>query len=75
MYIWSGISKLEYFKLLKKLNFNQIQQIVFDQMLPKTAKYYKREEALNLLKHPELYNYMIEWVNECSWAVMATKRI
>ena len=75
MYIWSGISKLEYFKLLKKLNFNQIQQIVFDQMLPKTAKYYKREEALYLLKHPELYNYKIEWVNECSWAVMATKRI
>lgn len=75
IYIWSGISKLEYFKLLKKLSFNQIQQIVFDQMLPKTAKYYKREEALNLLKHPELYNYMIEWVNECSWAVMATKRI
>ena len=42
-------------------------------MLPKTAKYYKKEEAIALLKHPELYNHKIEWVNECSWVVIATK--
>ncbi len=74
IYVYLGISKLEYFKLLKKLSFNQIQQIVFDQMLPKTAKYYKKKEALNLLKHPKLFNHKIEWVNECSWSVIATKK-
>ena len=74
LYIYSGISKLEYFRLLKKLTFNQMQQIVFDQMLPKTAKYYKKEEALILLKHPDLHDHKIEWVNQCSWVVMATKK-
>ena len=74
IYVYLGISKLEYFKLLTKLTFNQIQQIVFDQMLPKTAKYYKKEEALNLLKHPKLFNHKIEWVNQCSWSVIATKK-
>jgi SAM-dependent methyltransferase len=74
LYIWSGFSKLEYFKLLRKLKFSEIQQIVFDQMLPKTAKYYKKNEALTLLEHAELYDHKIEWVNECSWTVMATKK-
>ena len=66
LYIHLGITKLEYFKLLKKLSFTQIQQIIFDQMLPKTAKYYKKDEALELLNHKDLYNQKIEWVNQCS---------
>jgi len=74
IYIRLGITKLEYFKLLKKLSFTQIQQIVFDQMLPKTAKYYKKNEALKLLNHKDLHDYKIEWVNQCSWSVMATKK-
>ena len=71
----SGISRLKYLRLLKKFSFNQIQQIVFDQMLPKTAKYYKKDEAIKLLTHAELHNIKIEWVNECSWVVMADKKI
>ena len=74
IYVKSKISKLEYFKLLSKLNYSQIQQIVFDQMLPKTAKYYKKYEAMELLSEPELENLKIEWVNECSWVVMADKK-
>tara|TARA_B100000579_G_C22787470_1_gene832678 strand:- start:643 stop:1449 length:807 start_codon:yes stop_codon:yes gene_type:complete len=73
-YIHLGITKLEYFQLLKKLKFIQIQQIVFDQMLPKTAKYYKKEEALQLLKNKKLYNHKIKWVNQCSWSIIATKK-
>ena len=73
-YIHIGITKLEYFKSLKKLTFIQIQQIVFDQMLPKTAKYYKKKEALELLKHKDLYDHKIEWVNQCSWSIIATKK-
>ena len=30
--------------------------------------------ALALLKHPEVYDIKIEWVNEWSWAVLATKK-
>ena len=70
----SGLFKLEYLKFLKNFNFFQIQQIVFDQMLPKTAKYYKKEEALELLNNNKLQNLKIEWVNECSWVVMADKK-
>ena len=43
-------------------------------MLPKTAKYYKKNEALNLLNHPDLHEHKIEWVNQCSWSVMASKK-
>lgn len=74
LYVNLEITKLEYFKLLKKLTFIQIQQIIFDQMLPKTAKYYKKEEAIRLLKHKNLKNIKIEWVNQCSWCVSATKK-
>lgn len=74
LYIKLGLSKLEYFKLLKRLSFKQIQQIIFDQMLPKTAKYYRKDEAIKLLTHPELKELKIEWVNECSWSVIATKK-
>lgn len=74
LYVKSGISKLKYFKLLKKLTFSQIQQIVFDQMLPKTAKYYKKNEAIKLISKPGIENIKIEWVNECSWVVMADKK-
>jgi hypothetical protein len=73
IYIHLSISKLEYFKLLKKLTFTQIQQIVYDQMLPKTAKYYKKNEALKLLNHKDLFDHKIEWVNQCSWSVMTKK--
>lgn len=74
IYVKSGFAKLEYFKLLKKLTFIQIQQIIFDQMLPKTAKYYRKEEAIKLLKNKGLIDIKIEWVNQCSWCVLATKK-
>ena len=74
IYVKTKVSKLEYFKLLSKLSYIEIQQIVFDQMLPKTAKYYKKNEVLELLSEPELENIQIEWVNECSWVVMADKK-
>jgi len=74
IYLKLGITKFEYFLLLKKLTFTQIQQIIFDQMLPKTAKYYTKKEAIGLLKHSQLQNYKIEWINQCSWAILATKK-
>ena len=43
-------------------------------MLPKTAKYFKKEEAIKLLKHKSLKNIKIEWANQCSWCVSATKK-
>jgi len=67
------LTKIEYFKFLRKLKFIEIQQIVFDQMLPKTAKYFTKEEALNLLNHKKLSNLEIEWVNDCSWSIKAIK--
>ncbi len=72
--IKTNIIKIEYINFLKKMSFKEIQEIVFDQMIPQTAKYYKKEEALELLNNKYLTNITIEWVNECSWSLRATKK-
>ena len=68
-----GLGKIAYFKLLKQFSFRQIQVIVYDQMIPKIAHYYTREEALNLLSETNLRDVKIYWVNEMSWTVVGEK--
>lgn len=50
-----------------------LHHIVFDQMLPKTAFYWRRNEALALLEGAGLKDIQIYWVNQCSWTVIGTK--
>ena len=40
-----GLQRIEYFRLLRRLSFQHIRAIVFDQMLPRIARYYPKEEA------------------------------
>lgn len=68
-----GVMRLEYFKLIRKAPFRHLQTIIFDQMLPKIAHYWRRDEARALLENAGLENIQIEWINEMSWTVTGTK--
>ncbi len=68
-----GFAPLAYLKLLRTFSFPHIHHICFDQMLPKTAYYWRREEAMALLEQAGLKDVKAEWVNEVSWSVIGTK--
>jgi SAM-dependent methyltransferase len=70
-----GVHPIEYLKMLRGFSFQHLLAIVFDQMLPVTANYWTREQALALLPSEELQDVEIRWVNECSWTVTAIKRV
>jgi SAM-dependent methyltransferase len=64
---------IEYFRLLKRLKFDHLRAIVFDHMIPKIALYYRKDEAIALLKSAGLEDVEAHWVNEMSWAVHGRK--
>jgi len=65
--------KIEYLKLLRKFSFKHIRAIVYDQMIPKIAHYYKKEEASGLLADAGFKNIEVHWINEMSWSVVGYK--
>ena len=73
IYIRLTKGKTEYINLIKKFSFSHLRSIVFDQMLPKIANYYKEEEVKKLMKSAGLVNVKTNWVNEMSWAVIGEK--
>jgi SAM-dependent methyltransferase len=68
-----GVGRIEYFRQLRRLNFRHQRSIVFDHMIPKIARYYRREEAIDLLKRAGLEDVKAFWVNEMSWTVIGRK--
>lgn len=68
-----GLGKTEYFKLLRQFSFRHIRAIVYDQMIPKIAHYYKKEQAIKLLEEAGFENVEIHWVNQMSWTVIGNK--
>ena len=66
--------KHPYFKQLKNFSFRHIHCIVLDQLLPKIANYWKKEEAEELLRNKELDNIRIFQSNGNSWTVMGVKK-
>lgn len=64
-----------YLQLMKKFGFRHIHSIVFDQLIPKVANYWTREEAYQLLASIDaLHEVEIHPVNGMSWTVTALKR-
>ncbi len=57
-----------YQRFLRTVSFPHLRSIVFDQMLPEIAHYYKRDEVLRLMESANLTDIEIVWVNELSWA-------
>ena len=71
----SGVAPSEYFKLLKRFGFRHIRSIVFDQMLPRIAHYWPRDEVVKLMTGAGLENVQIESVNGMSWSAIGTRPI
>lgn len=69
-----GLSNLEYFRLLRQLSFANVRSIVFDQMLPKIANYWRQDEVITLMQNAGLKDVEVRHVNEMSWAARGWKR-
>ena len=69
----AGITPVGYLKLLRTFSLRHIHHIVFDQMLPRIAFYWREKEAVALLEQAGLKNIKTAWVNEVSWSVIGTK--
>jgi len=68
-----GIGRTEYMRLIKTFSFRHLRAIVYDHMIPRIAKYYRKQEAIELLESAGLENVRAHWVNEMSWTVIGNK--
>lgn len=68
-----GFGRIEYFRLLRRLEFRHLRSIVFDQMLPKIANYWPRATVAALMQEAGLCDVRLDWVNEMSWSAIGTK--
>jgi SAM-dependent methyltransferase len=69
----AGIPRGAYFRSIRDYDFEHLQAIVFDHMIPQIALYYTREQAEDLLRKAGLTDVASVWVNENSWSVRGTK--
>lgn len=65
--------KHPYLKQLSKFKFWHIHSIVFDQLIPSIANYFRREEVLGLFKAKGLKDIQIFRVNNNSWTIIGKK--
>ena len=66
--------KSPYLQQISKFEFFHIHSIVFDQLLPEIANYYKKDEAYYLLSSHKLKNIGISHCNQNSWTVYGYKQ-
>ena len=62
-----------YLKQISRFRFSHLHSIVFDQLLPKIANYYRKREAGQLLAKHELRNIGVFHNNQNSWTVYGYK--
>lgn len=63
-----------YLKLLKSFRFDHVHSIVFDQLLPRIANYWRRDEVEALLRTvPGMRDISIHAANGMSWTATAVK--
>ncbi|HXX49766.1 MAG TPA: methyltransferase domain-containing protein [Xanthobacteraceae bacterium] len=68
-----GLDQIEYFRLLRTFSFAHLRSIVFDQMLPRIANYWRKDEVEALMHEAGLQDVELAWVNEMSWAARGRK--
>jgi SAM-dependent methyltransferase len=68
-----GFGRIRYFDLLRRIGFSHLRSIVFDQMLPNIAHYWRRAQVAELLVAAGLTEVKALWVNEMSWSAIGTK--
>ncbi|WP_395016358.1 class I SAM-dependent methyltransferase [Dongia sp.] len=70
-----GLNRLEYFRLIRGFTFRHLRSIVFDQMLPRIANYWRRDEVEALMKQAGLTEIRVEPVNNMSWSAVGVRPI
>jgi SAM-dependent methyltransferase len=68
-----GLQQIEYC-LLRTFSFSHLRSIMFDQMLPRIANYWRKDEVEALMRNAGLHDVQVESVNEMSWAARGCKR-
>lgn len=68
-----GLQRIEYLRLLRGFSFAHLRAIVFDQMIPRIAHYWPRQEVERLMREAGLEDLRLAWVNEMSWSAVGTK--
>lgn len=68
-----GLNQIEYFRQLRTFSFSHLRSIVFDQMLPRIANYWRRDEVEKLMSNAGLEKVDVQHVNEMSWAACGEK--
>jgi SAM-dependent methyltransferase len=68
-----GLNRLEYFRLIRGFTFRHLRSIVFDQMLPRIANYWRRDEVESLMRKAGLTEIRVEPVNNMSWSAVGVR--
>jgi SAM-dependent methyltransferase len=68
-----GFGRIEYFRLIRPMDFSHLRSIVFDQMLPRIANYWPRDTVERLVREAGLEHVRLTWVNQISWSAIGTK--
>jgi len=65
-----------YLAQLSKFSFRHIHSIVFDQLIPRVANYWTRDQALSLFHSSDIKDaYVYRPANQMGWTVIGRKRI
>ena len=65
-----GLGRTEYMRLIRRFSFRHLHEIVFDQLLPRIARYWTRAEVDELMRSAGLTEITLTWVNEMSWTAI-----
>lgn len=68
-----GLGRTEYMRLIRGFGFRHLHEIVFDQLLPRVARYWSRAEVERLMRDAGLEEIELHWVNEISWSALGRK--
>jgi SAM-dependent methyltransferase len=68
-----GLGRTEYMRLIRRFGFRHLHEIVFDQLLPRTACYWTRDEVAQLMRDAGLEDVELHWVNQISWTAIGRK--
>jgi len=63
-----------YYRLIRNFSFFHLRSIVFDQLLPRIANYWTKEQVIAMMADSGLQDIRIKQVNDVSWASMGIKK-
>jgi SAM-dependent methyltransferase len=68
-----GLGQIAYYRMLRRFPIRHLHHIIFDHMIPRIARYYRRNDVEALMRGAGLQDVRLDWVNEMSWAAVGTK--